>query len=415
MNGLRDRVSPCAPTAASMTGRDVIVAALLGAEEYGFGTAAVVAIGCDMARQCHLNTCPTGIATQRADLRAKFRGRPEQIVNFLTLLAQEVRVWLASLGARSLDEIIGRADLLVQRPPADDHHSRRLDLSAIVAPADPTGTQPLRRVKERNDRPGDQPLDDQIIRDAAAALDGLGPVHLAYAIRNSQRTVGARLSGEIARRYGNKGLPAETIRIDFHGSAGQSFGAFLTPGVHLTLTGEANDYVGKGLGGGTIVVRPRPEARFAPHENVIVGNTVLYGATGGELFVAGRAGERFGVRCSGARAVVEGCGDHGCEYMTEGMVVVLGPTGRNFAAGMTGGQAFVYDVNETFERRYNKELISISRLQGDAYEKYLKSLIVEHWEKTGSPLAQMLLNDWEAQRLFFWHIMPRTTSCRSRQ
>jgi glutamate synthase domain-containing protein 2/glutamate synthase domain-containing protein 1/glutamate synthase domain-containing protein 3 len=405
MNGLRDRVT-LRTDGGLMTGRDVIVAALLGAEEYGFGTAAVVAIGCDMARQCHLNTCPTGIATQRADLRAKFRGRPEQIVNFLTLLAQEVRVWLASLGARSLDEIIGRADLLVQRPPADDHHSRRLDLSAIVAPADPTGTQPLRRVKERNDRPGDQPLDDQIIRDAAAALDGLGPVHLAYAIRNSQRTVGARLSGEIARRYGNKGLPAGTIRIDFHGSAGQSFGAFLTPGVHLTLTGEANDYVGKGLGGGTIVVRPRPEARFAPHENVIVGNTVLYGATGGELFVAGRAGERFGVRCSGARAVVEGCGDHGCEYMTEGMVVVLGPTGRNFAAGMSAGVAYVYDEAGDFARRCNQEMVSLERLASLEDEAELRGLIARHAELTGSAHAAAILDRWDDARARFWKVVP---------
>lgn len=406
MNGLRDKVT-LRTDGGLMTGRDVIVAAMLGAEEYGFGTATLVALGCDMARQCHLNTCPTGIATQRADLRAKFRGKPEMVVNLFTLLAMEVRQWLAGLGARSLTEIIGRADCLTPRQLPKEHPSARLDLTAIITPADLTGTQPRLHLQERNDRPNDEPLDDQIISDAAAALDGLGSVTLAYKIRNSNRTVGARLAGEVARRYGNRGLPDQAIRITFQGTAGQSFGAFLTPGIHLLLTGQANDYVAKGLGGGEIVVRPDPAARFVPHQNVIVGNTVLYGATGGHLFVAGRAGERFAVRNSGARAVVEGCGDHGCEYMTEGLVAILGPTGRNFAAGMSAGIAYVLDEDDQFETRCNQDMVSLQRLTSLDDEAELRALITRHAEQTGSARALAILAGWDDYRPRFWKVVPR--------
>ncbi|MCC6630284.1 MAG: glutamate synthase large subunit [Chloroflexi bacterium] len=405
MNGLRARVK-LRTDGGLMTGRDVIIAALLGAEEYGFGTAAVVAIGCDMARACHLNTCPTGIATQNPILRAKFAGKPDYIVNFLTLLAAEVREWLAKIGARSLDEIIGRADLLAQRAPADGHHSRKLNLAPLAARADLIGKEPLSSRQELKDRQEEPPLDDQILRDAARAVERGQPVSLTYAIRNWNRTVGARLSGEIARRYGNRGLADGTIRIAFTGSAGQSFGAFLTPGVDLTLTGEANDYVGKGMAGGTIVIRPRPEARFASQENVIAGNTVLYGATGGQLFAAGRAGERFGVRCSGARAVVEGCGDHGCEYMTEGMIIVLGPTGLNFAAGMSAGVAYVYDEADQFPTRCNTEMVGLTRLASPIDEAELRTMIERHADLTGSAHATRILERWTDARGRFWKVVP---------
>src|SRR5439155_8429165 len=291
-----------------------------------------------MARQCHLNTCPTGIATQREDLRAKFAGKPEQLINFLTLVAEEVREILASLGFRRVDEIIGRVDLLTQATDVEGR-TARLDLSQILADVDPGGSHPRQNVQKRNDRP-DVPLDDTIIADAARALDGAECVRLRYKIRNSNRALGGKLSGEIAYRHGLTGLPEGCVAVEFEGSAGQSFGAWCVHGVRLVLEGEANDYVGKGMSGGEIVIRPPAGAGFVGRDNVVIGNTVLYGATGGRFFAAGRAGERFAVRNSGALAVVEGCGDHGCEYMTAGTVVVLGPTGRNFAAGMSAGVAF---------------------------------------------------------------------------
>ena len=404
-NGLRTRVT-LRTDGGLATGRDVVMAAMLGADEFSFGTSAMIAEGCIMARVCHKNTCPVGVATQDPELRKKFTGTPEMVMNFMTAIAEDVRQILADLGFRSLDEVVGHPEYLVQ--VVHGREAGFLDLSPLLFVPD-VGTA-RRNVLPRNEiTPPDPTLSDRITEQVLASLQANpdAPIHLAHKIRNTDRTVGAALSGQLALRYGDAGLPDGQIRIDFEGTAGQSFGAFAIRGLSLYLRGAANDYVGKGLGGGEIVIRPAEEARFTPHQNVILGNTALYGATGGKLFAAGIAGERFAVRNSGAIAVVEGAGEHCCEYMTGGCVVVLGETGRNFGAGMTGGQAFVYDVNETFERRYNKELINISRLQGDAYEKYLKSLIVEHWEKTGSPLAQMLLNDWEAQRLFFWHIMPK--------
>jgi glutamate synthase (NADPH/NADH) large chain/glutamate synthase (ferredoxin) len=405
-NGLRGRVR-VRVDGGFKTGRDVLIAALLGADEFGFGTATLVAMGCDMARQCHLNTCPTGIATQREDLRAKFTGRPEQIMAFFMQVAEEVRHLMAELGFRRFEDLVGRVDLLEQVPVDERDHpkAQRLDLSPLLAPPDPTWTQPVRCVQPRNDRP-DEPLDEIILRDVQPAINGDGPVEVCYAIRNCHRTVGARLSGAIAHRYGDDGLPEGTITVRFRGSAGQSFGAFLVRGVRLILEGEANDYVAKGMGGGEIVVMPPPEARFAAGENVIVGNVVLYGATGGSLFVNGRAGERFAVRNSGAVAVVEGTGDHCCEYMTAGVVVVLGETGRNFGAGMSAGRAYVLDEAGLFPRRYNPELIGIERLNGGEDEAELKRLIERHYELTNSARARQILADWQAYVPRFWKVVP---------
>jgi glutamate synthase domain-containing protein 2/glutamate synthase domain-containing protein 1/glutamate synthase domain-containing protein 3 len=404
MNDLRGRVT-LRVDGGMKTGRDVVVGALLGADEFGFGTASVVAIGCVMARQCHLNTCPVGIATQRDDLRGKFAGTPEMAAHFFTHVAQEVREILAALGYRTLDEVVGRTDLLVPAAGRAEGKAAALDLSGILAPPDPEGRRPRRRIQERNDRP-DQPFDLQLIRDAQPALDDRTPVRLAYAIRNTHRTVGARLAGEIARRYGDAGLPEGTIEVRLQGSAGQSFGAFCVPGMRLSLEGEANDYVGKGMGGGEIVIRPPAGAAFASHENAIIGNTVLYGATGGALFAAGWAGERFAVRNSGATAVVEGVGDHGCEYMTAGCVVVLGETGRNFGAGMTNGVAFVYDETDEFPRRYNPELVRIARVDEPADAARLQGLLGRHVEATGSQRAAALLASWDSARLRFWKVIP---------
>ncbi|HEV2126109.1 MAG TPA: glutamate synthase large subunit, partial [Chloroflexota bacterium] len=405
LNDLRGRIR-VRTDGGLKTGRDIIIASLLGAEEFGFGTMAVIAIGCDMARQCHLNTCPTGIATQRPELRAKFRGTPEMVVNFLTHVAQEVRQIMASLGVRSLADLVGRTDLLRFRALEEPAKARQVDLSAVLAQVDPTGRRPRRCVQDRNDRQGDVKLDDQIIQDAASALDRGGAVTLSYDIRNSMRTIGARISGEIARRYGEDGLPEGTIKLNLRGSAGQSLGAFLAPGVEITLRGEANDYLGKGMHGGQIAIVPQDETSFDSAKNVIVGNTILYGATGGKLFVAGRAGERFAVRNSGATAVLEGTGDHCCEYMTGGQVVVLGETGRNFAAGMSHGVAYVLDEQGEFPARVNREMVTIERLEDDSSEAELRALIEEHQAATGSRRAAEILANWTTYRRQFWKVVP---------
>ncbi|HEX5418113.1 MAG TPA: glutamate synthase large subunit [Chloroflexota bacterium] len=402
LNDLRGRVT-LRVDGGFKTGRDVLMGAMLGAEEFGFGTASVVAIGCDMARQCHLNTCPTGIATQREDLRKKFAGKPEQLINFLTLVATEVRELLAALGFRSLDEIIGRVDLLEQATEASGRGTT-LDLSQVLADVDPSGARPKAHNQDRNDRP-DQPLDDQILKDAAPALNGEGSLTLRYPIRNSNRTVGGKLSGEIAHRFGLNGLPNGEVTVHFAGSAGQSFGAWCVHGVHLKLTGEANDYVAKGMSGGTIAIRPASES-YVWKDNVLVGNTVLYGATGGELYVAGRAGERFAVRNSGALAVVEGIGDHGCEYMTQGTVIVLGPTGRNFAAGMSAGRAYVLDVADTFLGKCNRELVSVERIGNADEAGLLHEAITRHVAETNSPWGAEVLANWETYLPMFWAVIP---------
>jgi glutamate synthase (ferredoxin) len=403
LNDLRSRVV-LRTDGGLKTGRDVVVSAMLGAEEYGFGTAALLAVGCKMARQCHLNTCPTGVATQRDDLRAKYFGTPEMVIRFFTHVAQEVREILAELGFHSLDEVIGRADLLEQAPNASGR-AGALDLTSIVTAADSAGERPRRCLQPRNDR-ADQSLDEQIIRDAGEALEGRGSVRLSYEVHNQNRAVGTRLAGEIAHRYGGERLPRGSIECHLQGSAGQSFGAFLVPGVRLILTGEANDYVGKGMGGGEIAIRPSPDSKFPGHENVIMGNTVLYGATGGSLFAAGRAGERFAVRNSGAKAVVEGVGDHGCEYMTEGVVAILGETGRNFGAGMSNGVAYVLDETGLFPSRLNPEMVNMKRVHQEEDVEMLRGLIQRHVQLTGSRRGQDILDRWDHFLPLFWKVAP---------
>ena len=389
--------------------RDVVVAAMLGAEEFGFGSAAVVALGCVMARQCHLNTCPVGIATQREDLRAKFPGTPERVINFFLTIAEDVRAILASLGRRSLSEVVGRADLLGVGEEIPVPRARRLVLDAILADPDPAGTRARRRVQERNDRPG-EPFDDRILVEIGEDLAAGRAVDRTFAIRNVDRTAGARIASAIVRSRGDAGLPDGTITLRFTGSAGQSFGAWCLPGMRLLLTGEANDYVGKGMTGGEIVITPPDALLPASFRHVIAGNTVLYGATGGRLLAAGRAGERFAVRNSGAVAVVEGVGDHGCEYMTGGVVVVLGDTGRNFGAGMTGGTAYVLDEPETFARRFNPALVAIERVGGGPDSPELRRLVAAHAEATGSPRAQAMLEDWDRWAPLFWKVTPRAVA-----
>ncbi len=404
INGLRGRVRVRAD-GGFQTGRDVLVAALLGADEFSFGTTALVAEGCLMARACHANTCPVGIATQREDLRAKFPGNPEMVMAFFRYVAQEVRELLASLGLRSIDEAVGRADLLRQRKTgvvgAD-----MLTLDEMLVRVDSETNPEIRHSSERNPLPAGETLNDRILNDAQSVLAGEGPIDLSYTIRNCERTVGARLSGVIGQMYGDEGLPTNTINITLRGSAGQSFGAFNAPGLHFLLIGEANDYVGKGMAGGTVAIRPADAAPFEWHSNVIAGNTILYGATGGELYLAGRAGERFAVRNSGATSVVEGVGDHGCEYMTGGMVVVLGSTGYNFGAGMTGGVAFVLDEEEKLPIRYNSQLIQLDRLTAQE-ETRVHTLIQRHLDLTGSPRAATILDNWEHYRGLFWRAMPK--------
>jgi glutamate synthase domain-containing protein 2/glutamate synthase domain-containing protein 1/glutamate synthase domain-containing protein 3 len=396
-NGLRSRVK-VRVDGGLKTGRDVIIGAMLGAEEFGFGTAALVALGCDMARQCHLNTCPTGIATQREDLRAKFTGRPQYLVNYLTLIAEEVRELLAQLGFTRLDDLIGRADLLEYAEDAN------IDLDTILVPL------PYHSVPGAHRTVPPSPIADQLLSEAEEGLAGERSVLLQHTIHNDDRSIGVGLAGEIARRYGNKGLPGVSITCTFQGSAGQSFGAFCVPGLRLILNGEANDYVGKGMTGGQIVIAPPPDASFASHENIIIGNTVLYGATGGQFFAAGRAGERFAVRNSGALAVVEGVGDHGCEYMTNGMVVVLGETGRNFGAGMSSGVAYVLDQQGIFPIRCNNELVDLYRIDDTDELEALRIVVGWHARKTRSKHAMTILDNWEHMSRLFWRVQPRGTT-----
>jgi len=408
MNRLRGRVT-LRVDGGFRSGRDVIIGAMLGGEQFGFGTAAMIAVGCKMARQCHLNTCPVGVATQREDLRAKYFGTPEMLVTYLTHVARQVRELLAGLGYRSIDEIIGRADLLRQIEGDPAHRWHKLDLSRIIEPVDPENTEPHKRVVERNDRADWKRLDDEILREAKDNIDSQKPTTLSYRVRNTDRTLGARLSGVIAERYGDTGLPYGTINLELKGSAGQSFGAFLARGVRLTLTGEANDYVGKGMSGGEIIIRPHPEIDFEHTPAVMVGNTVLYGATGGNLFVAGAAGERFAVRNSGARAVVEGIGDHGCEYMTDGVVVVLGDTGRNFGAGMSNGVAYILDDHGDFRSRVNQELVGLSQVTEPEDIELLEALVRRHVDVTGSRRAKTLLEEWRLVLPKFWKVAPKVS------
>ncbi|HZU26930.1 MAG TPA: glutamate synthase large subunit [Bryobacteraceae bacterium] len=405
MNDLRSRIR-VQTDGKLQTGRDVAIAALLGAEEFGFSTAPLVSMGCIMMRKCHLNTCPVGIATQDPVLRAKFQGQPEHVINYFFFVAEELRQYMASMGFRKVDEMIGRVDMLEMSDAVEHWKARGLDYSSILFNPQVPG-RVGRRCLVAQDHGIHQALDYKLIDHAQEALERATPVEIKLPIRNVHRTVGAMLSGEIARRYGSAGLPDDTIRFEFTGSAGQSFGAFLAKGVTLTLEGDANDYVGKGLSGGRLVVYPPRTSNFLPEENILVGNVVLYGATSGEAFFNGMAGERFAVRNSGATAVVEAVGDHGCEYMTKGLVVVLGRTGRNFAAGMSGGFAFVLDETGEFASTMcNKSAVDLERVDDAADIRGLQTLISRHAELTGSPRARWILENWETMLPQFVKVFP---------
>ena len=406
MNDLRGRVR-LQVDGKLQTGRDVAVAALLGAEEFGFSTAPLIVMGCIMMRKCHLNTCPVGIATQDPVLRARFGGQPEHVINYFFFVAEQVRHLLSQLGLRKMDDMVGRVDLLEFKRPADHWKAKGLDFKAILHNPAVPGRIARRKIQPQ-DHGLEEALDYQMIEHAADALDAGHKVEIQMPIRNVHRTVGAMLSGEIASRYGSAGLPEDTIRFRFTGSAGQSFGAFLAAGVSLELEGDANDYVGKGLSGGRIVVYPPRSSNFLPEANILVGNVVLYGATSGEAFFNGVAGERFAVRNSGATAVVEGTGDHGCEYMTRGLVVVLGKTGRNFAAGMSGGIAYVLDDDYDFaNRRCNRASVDLERVFDPEDQKLLHGLIERHAEYTDSPRARWVLDNWASMLPKFYKVFPK--------
>ncbi len=405
LNDLRSRIVVQAD-GQMKTGRDVVIGALLGAEEFGFATAPLVTLGCIMMRVCHLNTCPVGIATQDPVLRKKFTGKPESLINFFFLLAEEVRELMAYMGFRKLNEMIGRVDRLEVGEAIRHFKARGLDLTPILSPARKLHENVQVYATRSQDHGLAQALDNRIIADAKEALQNGKPVRLEYPIQNTNRTVGTMLSHQIAKRYGETGLPDDTIHLKFCGSAGQSFGAWLARGVTLELEGDANDYVGKGLSGGIIAVYPDRRSVFEPGENIIIGNVALYGATSGKAFFRGVAGERFCVRNSGARAVVEAVGDHGCEYMTGGRAAILGPTGRNFAAGMSGGIAYVYDPREQFLTRCNLAMVELEKLVDPDDIAELKEMIQEHRLHTGSTVAENILKNWENNLRYFHKVMP---------
>jgi glutamate synthase (NADPH/NADH) large chain len=404
LNDLRDRIV-VQVDGQLKTGRDVVIGALLGAEEFGFATAPLVVSGCVMMRVCHLDTCPVGVATQNPELRQRFTGKPEFVVNFFEYIAEEVRELLAELGFRTLEEAIGQAELLDTRAAVDHWKASGLDLSPILHVPELAEGKSRHRTTVQ-DHGLDKALDNELIAQAAAALERAEPVRIASPVRNVNRTVGTMLGAELTRRYGGAGLPDDTILVDLHGSAGQSFGAFLPRGITLRLSGDANDYTGKGLSGGRVIVHPPADAPLVAEDNVIAGNVILYGATAGEMFLRGVVGERFGVRNSGAVAVVEGVGDHACEYMTGGRVVVLGGTGRNFGAGMSGGIAFVFDPDGTFPSRVNPEMVDLEALDGEDVE-WLRDRVVRHLAETGSKVAARVLDDWDSAVGSFVKIMPR--------
>jgi len=404
LNRLRHRVR-LRTDGGLKTGRDVVIAAMLGAEEFGIGTASLVAMGCIMVRQCHSNTCPVGVCTQDEALRQKFTGTPEKVINLFSLVAEEVREILAGLGFRSLRDVIGRTDLLAQVSRGSEDLDD-LDLNPLLVKADGGAHPPYCTLEGRNEVP--ETLDAEMIRDAQPLFDRGEKMQLQYNIRNTHRAIGTKISSRIVRKFGMEGLQRGHLTVRLRGSAGQSLGAFAVRGLKLEVIGDANDYVGKGLSGGTIVVRPAHSSPIVWNENTIIGNTVLYGATGGALFAAGQAGERFAVRNSGALAVVEGCGANGCEYMTGGTVVILGPVGDNFGAGFTGGMAFIHDPDALFETRLNPETLLWKRLGGSAHwDEVLRAHIARHVEETESPFAARILNDWATEAARFWHVVPR--------
>ena len=404
MNGLRSRI--VVQTDGQMkTGRDVVVAALLGAEEYGFATAPLVVLGCIMMRVCHLNTCPVGIATQDPELRKRFDGHPKFVENFFWFIAEEVRELMSKLGYRTMDEMIGRWESLSVRQAVDHWKAAGLDLSSVLQPPNVPSDSP-RRCVDAQEHGLEDALDNHLIELAGEALRERRPIEAELPIRNVHRTVGAMLGSEITRRWGGDGLPPETVKLRFKGSAGQSFGAFIPRGLSLELEGDTNDYVGKGLSGGVIAIYPPAGSTFVPEENVLLGNVALYGATSGEAYFNGVAGERFAVRNSGATAVVEGTGDHGCEYMTGGVVVVLGRTGRNFGAGMSGGIAFVLDEDGRFERHCNREMVGLEPADAIGDGPLLREIVTEHLRRTKSPKARRLLDDWDECFSMFVKVVP---------
>jgi len=403
LNRLRDRIV-VQVDAQLKTGRDVVIAALLGADEYGFATAPLVVSGCVMMRVCHLDTCPVGVATQNPELRKKFSGKADHVVNFFEYIAQEVRELLADLGFRSLEEAIGQVEALDSVKAVEHWKAKGLDLSPIFhLPQIENGAD--RRHTQMQNHGLETVLDQELIKQSEPALERKEKVDLSFSINNTNRSTGTMLGYQVTRKYGGEGLPNNTISINFSGSAGNSFGAFLPSGVSLHLEGDANDYVGKGLSGGKITVKPPKDSIFKAEEQVIAGNVILYGATSGQVFIRGKVGERFCVRNSGATAVVEGIGDHGCEYMTGGKAVILGPTGRNFAAGMSGGVAYVHDPFGDFVERVNHEMVLLEALD-DEDETWLKNIILEHQNQTDSVVAEKVLDRWGTPSSRFVKIMP---------
>ena len=404
LNRLRDRIR-IQVDGQLRTGRDVVIAALLGAEEFGFATVALVTLGCVMMRKCHHNTCPVGIATQDPRLRKRFGGKPEHLMNFMRFLARDVREIMAGLGFATVDEMVGMADVLNVDAAIGHYKTRGLDFSGVFAMPPLAEGEPRRCVRAQQ-HDFSHCLDIGLIEQSKKAIDEKKPLSLYASIRNYNRAVGAMLSCEVSKRFGSKGLPRDTIHCKFTGSAGQSFGAFLAPGITFELEGDANDYFGKGLSGGKVIVYPPKGSTFRPHTNIITGNVNLFGATSGEAYINGMAGERFCVRNSGAVAVVEGVGDHGCEYMTGGVVVIIGRTGINFGAGMSGGVAFVLDDTQLFDTRCNLETVDIEPVTDAADRQLLQSLIVKHVECTGSDYAARILHDWTEMLPQFVKVMP---------
>ena len=403
LNNLRHRVT-LRTDGGIRTGRDVVMAAMMGAEEFGIGTAALVAMGCIMVRQCHSNTCPVGVCTQDEALRERFTGTPDKVVNLFSFIAEEVREILASLGFKSLNEVIGRTDLLAQVSRGAAHLDD-LDLNPLLVQADQAGSPRYCTNEGRTEV--DDTLDAQMVRDAQPLLDMGEKMQLAYSVRNTHRAIGARMSSHIVRKYGMTGLMPGHLTVRLRGSAGQSLGAFGVQGLKIEVFGDANDYVGKGLSGATIVVRQMTSSRLKSNENTIIGNTVLYGATSGKLFASGQAGERFAVRNSGAVAVVEGCGSNGCEYMTGGVAVILGPAGDNFAAGMTGGMAFVYDPDQSFAQRINGDTVVWQPIQSQYWDNVARDLVREHVKETNSIYATNIETHWDIEVRNFWQICPK--------
>ena len=402
LNGLRSRVKiEC--DGQLKTGRDVAVACLLGAEEFGFSTAPLVASGCIMMRACHLNTCPVGIATQDPELRKNFKGKPEHVINFMYFVASELREIMAKLGFRTIDEMIGKSQFLKMKEDIQEYKFRGINLDKILYKPDLNEKIATRNTEKQNHNL-ENVLDFKILKKSRLSIEKKIKLHLDYKIKNTDRAVGAIISNEISKLYGEKGLPKNTLNIDFYGSAGQSFGAFATKGIKFSLYGNTNDYLGKGLSGATLVVKKPKNATFESHKNIITGNVALYGAINGEAYINGIAGERFCVRNSGATAVVEGVGDHGCEYMTGGKVVILGSIGRNFGAGMSGGIAYIYKKSLS-EENFNMNMIEIESLDDHDYIELL-NMIKNHYSNTNSEIAEKILSDWDVARKLFVKVMP---------